>query len=296
MNTSRPGATLLLSRPSIALLSRSLTAVPLRYVAGIQYSVPLEVVHTLEPRSATRWAARRSGARVERPWVPSVSTSSRLPPPQTRRKRNLLRESGNLNHRFDAPGLGFQIGGELLDDAVEARPVGDPRVGVDLPLLDHRDDLLQLLPRGVPGAHDRQLAAVEVRVVEGDVELAEADEDQPPAVRDVLERPLHRLLVARAVAHCRGELLAADRLHLREDVLVGVDDVLDPEVLLAELQALPVDVGDHDLGARGLRELDCGQADRARAEDERPFAPLDARAVHAVRADAERFHERELLE
>src|SRR5262249_35729805 len=206
-----------------------------------------------------------------------------------------LGESGNFNHRFDAAGLRFKIRGEILDDAVEVRPVGDPRVGVDLPLLDHLDDLLQLLPRGVPGAHDRQLAAVEVRVVEADVELAEADEHQPAAVRDVLERLLHRLLVARAVEHRRGELLAADRLHLREDVPGGVDDVLDPEVLLAELQALPVDVGDHDPGARGLRELDRGKADRARADDERPFAPLDVRAVHGVRADAERFHEGELL-
>src|SRR5262245_59263529 len=133
MNTSRPGATLPLSRPSIALSSRSLTAVPLRHVAGIQHCVPLQVVHALEPLSATGSAARRSGARVERPWVPSVSTSSRLPPPQTRRKRYILRESGNLNHRFDAPGLGFQIGGEILDNAVKVRPVGDPRVGVDRP-------------------------------------------------------------------------------------------------------------------------------------------------------------------
>src|SRR5262245_49490874 len=54
MNTSRPGATLLLSRPSIALFSRSLTAVSLRHVAGIQYSGPLEVVHALEPQSAIR--------------------------------------------------------------------------------------------------------------------------------------------------------------------------------------------------------------------------------------------------
>src|SRR5262245_52684119 len=105
--------------------------------------------------------------------VPSVSTSSRPPPPQVRRTRDLLRASGNLNHRFDAAGLRFQIRGEIFDDAVEVRPVGDPRVGVDLPLLDHLDDLLQLLPRGVPGAQDRQLAAVEVRVVEADVKLAE---------------------------------------------------------------------------------------------------------------------------
>src|SRR5262249_6200151 len=46
----------------------------------------------------------------------------------------------------------------------------------------------------------------------------------------------------------------------------------------------------------GLRKLDRGQADRTRAEDERPFAPLDVGAVYAVRADAERFDERELLE
>jgi hypothetical protein len=72
--------------------------------------------------------------------------------------------------------------------------------------------------------------------------------------------------------------------------------VLDPEVFLAELQALPVDVGDHDPGTRGLRELGRGQSDGARSDDERPFAPLDVRAVHAVRADAERFDERELLE
>src|SRR5262249_48030426 len=98
--------------------------------------------------------------------------------------------------RLDDAGLRPRVRREHVNHLVEGRTVRDPGAGVDLALLDQRDDLREVLRQGVARAEQRPLGAVEHRMAELHLVGGDADEDQPAAVGDQAEAVRHRAAVA----------------------------------------------------------------------------------------------------
>src|SRR5207247_114773 len=119
-----------------------------------------------------------------------------------------------------------------------ANPVSDPGSGVELALLEELDDAGELVTGGVAGAEEGHFAAVEVRIVERDVALEEADEDQPAAMSDILEGALHRPAAAGGIEDGRGQVAAGDRAHGVQSVPLGLNAVRHVHLLPAELEAV----------------------------------------------------------
>src|SRR5207245_3968608 len=114
----------------------------------------------------------------------------------------------------------------------------DPWARIQLAFFKELDNARELAARGVAGAEEGQLAAVEVGVVEGNVALEQADEDQPAAVGDIREGALHRLAASGGVEDGRGQVAASDGLDCVQDVGPSLDRVRHLQLLPAESEAV----------------------------------------------------------
>src|SRR5262245_6995763 len=73
---------------------------------------------------------------------------------------------------------------EDINEFVQREAVGNPGSRVDAALFDEADDAREVGGQGVAGAEQRALALVEDGVAEPHLVGSDADEDEPPALRD----------------------------------------------------------------------------------------------------------------
>ena len=115
-------------------------------------------------------------------------------------------------------------------------------------------------------------------------------------MRRVLERGGHRARAAGRVEHRRGQVAAVSAFKASRAFSFAPLIVCDAERAAAKLQPGVVDV-EHDQPRPGRDdELHDRQSDRPRADHQDDFILLDARPLDGVRADAEGFDERQLVE
>src|SRR5471032_2681588 len=76
-----------------------------------------------------------------------------------------------LDHRLDDSRIRREPFGELFEQLIHPRPMGYPRLGVDLAPLHRSDDPLEIDRPGIPCRHQRQFPPMKIRIVECHVPL-----------------------------------------------------------------------------------------------------------------------------
>src|SRR5688572_7924050 len=178
-------------------------------------------------------------------------------------------------------------------DKVEA--VRNPRRSIDSASLDERDNLAEVAGQRVSAGEERQLAAVEVRVMETDLALNQSNEHDASALRRQFESAFHGRGVAGGVEHDRGQISAPDVAKLFRDVTATGQRVRDSEMPPAEVEARCLYVHDGEGRVMQLRELDHAEANGTCADDEHEVISRDARALHGMGTDRERLDQRQLV-
>ena len=150
----------------------------------------------------------------------------------------------------------------------------------------------------VAAGQERQLAPVEVGVVEGDLPLEQTHERQPPAVRGVLEGGGHRTRAARGVEHRRGQVAAGETFFKASStfsfaplIVCGAPSVRRQNSSRSSLMSSTI-----TRAPASMTNCVTARPDGSRADHQRELFRLHRRALDGVRADAERFHQRQLVE
>ena len=112
-----------------------------------------------------------------------------------------------FDHGFDHAGFRFCPRWKFADDVVERSAVSDPWRGVDATVFDEADDAFEILRLGVAAGEEGEFAAVKIGIVECDVALEEADENDAAAGGWIFEGGHHGLGIASGVEDGCGKLM-----------------------------------------------------------------------------------------
>ena len=171
----------------------------------------------------------------------------------------------------------------------------DPGRQIDVAGAQVVDDPLEISRRGVAAGDKRHLVRMKVRIAESEIALDMAHEYQRATVRHVVKGGAHRPGVAGAIEYQCRQLSAQQFRDLSNRILAGIYKLVDAEEFSAEVKPLLIDFHHHDIGAGNFGELRGRQADGPRADDERVFASRDSSALGGMSANAEHFHQSQLL-
>ena len=82
------------------------------------------------------------------------------------------------------------LGAEHDRDLGQGKTMRDPQTRINLPFLNHPDDMLESGRERIAARQDRQLPAVKIRIVERELALDQSHQNQPAAVyMTILEEP-----------------------------------------------------------------------------------------------------------
>ena len=157
--------------------------------------------------------------------------------------------------------------------------------------------MMRLKSRGkaLPRALDGHLGPVQMQ--ERNRLRGNADVNERAGMRHVLQRGAHRAVAAGGVGNHSVHVAACRLAHLLALAAAFEDDrMLDSVALAAKGEPRLDHVHDRNSGAGQPRELERRQADRAGADNQNAVVFPGAAAVGCVAADAQRFHQRKLLE
>ena len=177
--------------------------------------------------------------------------------------------------------------------------VCDPRTSINPSVFNQLDDARKIRRECVAAGEQRQLAAVQDRCVrKRNRLLGNADIDQPPGKRAVIQRLAHRLVAAGGVHHHIGKLALGQLVQSLQllAIALGKNRVGHAQLLAHERQALSVHVHHNRLRAAKPGEFNDGKTDRPRADDEDVLARLWTCAIDGMATDSQGFDQRKLLE
>ena len=176
--------------------------------------------------------------------------------------------------------------------------MGNPRTRVDFAILNETDDAREVGWQGVPRRQQGHLTAVHQRMREVDFLGGDPDIHESSGVAHVVQRIAHRFGIAGGIDDQSKEVPVSQCLKFRKAAPFChvLDGVIDFHRVLAEVEALLIDVQHRDLGIRDPQELDGRQTNRPRPDHQDVLAGLGLSAIDRVAADGQRFYQRQLLE
>ena len=113
--------------------------------------------------------------------------------------------SRHVDHGFDHGGVAGYFR-ETLRGVGEGEAMGDPRGGIDAAGLNERDDIAECAGRGIAAGQESEFAPVEIGIVERDVALKQADEDDATAGSRQIERASHRFGISSRIDDNGGQI------------------------------------------------------------------------------------------